>query len=118
MKNLAKAAVTAAALATAGCSSYHPASLSEFPYGVAAARDRAVADPSLGERYPSGADVAENSFPQGAHAPVQRPAGQAMEAGRHEGWSTTSLGREAERKSIARDIPHAVVVPEGTAKGF
>ena len=117
MRLIASAAVAVAAIAASGCSSYHPAALSATPHGPAALHDRAATDRSLQQRYPLKADIAESRFPQGAHVPAARPAGQDWGVNSQPGWSTTPLGREAERRTIARDMPHASVTPWGTVKG-
>jgi hypothetical protein len=118
MNRLALAAAAAAALSAAGCTSYHPSSLSHAPYGPSAVHGRVVADPSLAQRYPVRADIAEARYPEGARTPLPRPAGEAWGVAAKPGYVQTPLERAAERRSIARDLPHASVTPWGTAKGY
>jgi hypothetical protein len=48
----------------------------------------------------------ETSFTQTGGAPTGKP--------QYGGWTTRTNDREAERKSVARDIPYGVVSPSGT----
>jgi hypothetical protein len=48
----------------------------------------------------------ESSFTQTGGAPAGKP--------QYGGWRRTSNDREAERRSLARDIPYGVVSPSGT----
>ena len=43
-----------------------------------------------------------------------RTGGMPSAAPQRSGWTTSPQIREAERKSLARDIPHGVVSPSGT----
>jgi hypothetical protein len=47
-----------------------------------------------------------SSFTHTGGAPVGKP--------QYGGWTTRTSDRQAERKSIARDIPYGVVSPSGT----
>jgi len=109
-------ALMAAVVSLTGCGIYHPVSLGHNPYGPAAAAQRIGTDRSLDERYPAPADISEMPFPQGAAAPLPQPAGRAWGVDRRGRWALTPLERQAERKSIARDLPHAVVSPWGTVR--
>lgn len=57
-------------------------------------------------RYGGGRGELESSFTQTGGAPTGKP--------QYGGWRTTSHDREAERRSVARDIPYGVVSPSGT----
>lgn len=117
MQKTLLAALAAATLATAGCGSYRPAALSATPYGLNAARD-AVLDGSLKDRYPSARDAAAYNYPDGADVPPARPASERWGAGpQPSAWLSRPVDREAERKSIARDMPYAAVSPWGEAQG-
>jgi len=117
-RSLLAAAVAAATLAVSGCGSYRPAALSASPYGIAAARD-AIGDRSLKERYTLSRDPAAFNYPAGADVPPARPASERWGVQNPSSpWLVTPLEREAERKSIARDLPHASVSPWGTAQGY
>lgn len=54
----------------------------------------------------SGRGELESSFTQTGGAPTGKP--------QYGGWRTTTRDRDAERKSVARDIPYGVVSPSGT----
>lgn len=56
-------------------------------------------------RYGGGGEL-ESSFTQTGGMPTGKP--------QYGGWRTTANDREAERRSVARDIPYGVVSPSGT----
>ncbi|MDW9478804.1 hypothetical protein GOB57_08825 [Sinorhizobium meliloti] len=56
-------------------------------------------------RYGGGRGELESSFTQTGGTPSGKP--------QYGGWHTTANDREAERRSIARDLPYGVVAPSG-----
>ncbi|MBY3433217.1 hypothetical protein HFN89_03360 [Rhizobium laguerreae] len=85
MRTLAIALIVAAPLALASCVSSRDY---DSRYGASA-----------------GGEV-ESSFTRTGGVPAGKP--------QFGGWTTRTNDREAERKSIARDIPYGVVSPSGT----
>lgn len=116
MKPIPAAAACVAILASA-CSPYHHSQIGHAPSGVASTVSRAVDDPSLAQRYPARTDIAHSPFPEGSLAPAARHPAEAWGVPARQGWKLTPLEREAEKRTIARGLPHAAVEPWGPAAG-
>ncbi|MCZ7861692.1 hypothetical protein O9X98_09800 [Agrobacterium salinitolerans] len=73
---------------------------------VAAPLSLASCMSSAGHDARYGRGEVESSFTQTGGMPTGKP--------QYSGWRTTANDREAERRSVARDIPYGVVSPSGT----